>query len=176
MGDRMKRRTLFLGIGIPVAAVAVVALLVLATTGSVPNPPTSLPIRAGTHYTFALFLNGYMYEAWFTVYFDVPAVETLVGAWASDGPVATSLAWANGTDVPILPIQQNQNSTLGCQMTINVTLVPGRYDMIIGSGHAMQVPGPLVVNWTVTQTIQLVPAVGNATPVIGWAGDATPCP
>ncbi|HYM39536.1 MAG TPA: hypothetical protein VEY12_05245 [Thermoplasmata archaeon] len=168
------QRSLMLAAVLPVAAIAIAAALILATTGSV-GPPTTLPIPAGTQYGIALSLAGYMYEGWFTVRFTTSFVETLVGAWTSDGSVGTSIAWANGTNVPIFPIQ-NGTGAMGCSLTYDVTLSPGTYSMIIGAGHRMNVTAPLTVNWTVTRTIHLVPPVGNPAPVSRWAGQASPCP
>lgn len=172
----MIQRRLQLVVGFPVAAVVIAAVLVLANMANVPSPPTTLPVPAGTHYGIGLSLVGYMYEGWFTIRFSTSSVRALVGAWTSDGPVGTDLAWANGTNVPIFPIQNNQTGALGCSLTYDVTLLPGVYDLIIGAGHRMNVTAALTVNWTVVQTIQLAPPMGNATPVARWSGQAAACP
>ncbi len=168
----ISRRTRLLLIGLPVAVVAIAAILILATQAQVPGPPTTLPIPAGTRYESRVSAPGF-YQIFptsggFVVQFRTAAVVTLVGAWTSDGPVGTAIFWANRTNANGM----NATGAAGCSLTYDVTLTPGSYNLSIAT---QPVFGPYSVNWTVTQTIQTVPPVGSATPVSHWEGPATPC-
>lgn len=157
---------------LPVGVIVVVVILIMANVGEVPTPPTTLPILAGTRFTIILSrqedtIFPVAADGEFTVHFDTSSVATLVGAWTSDGPVGTAVFWANRTNVDGM----SETGAMGCSLTYNVTLAPGSYSMEIASIQ----PEPHMVNWTVTQTIQLVPPVGNPTPVSRWEGQAVPC-
>ncbi len=169
----MIRRDLLAAILIPIVAIAVAVLLVLANAGRTSGPPSSLPIASGTHFTIAINQQaGNVRWGAVTVHFTLSSVERLVGAWASDGPTYTGLA-SNGT--PIFPVR-DMNTTPGCSIVYNVTLFPGVWTLDFSIGGPVNATLPASANVTVTQTIQLVPPVGNAPPVAWWGGNATACP
>lgn len=170
-------RRLALGVGLSAAAIVVAAIVILAVGA---NGPLTLPVSAGTRYTLHLgqTTNRYRWFGQVIFNFSLASPMTLVGAWASDGPVMTG-AFSNGT--PIVPLRGEQEIP-GCGITYDVTLAPGTWSFGIAAlgplyNRSQPPPSPaLTTNVTVTQTIRFVLPAGNATPVAWWAGNATACP
>ncbi len=169
---RISRRTRLLLVGLPVAVVAVALVLILANQAQVPGPPTTLPIPAGTRYEIRVPAPAayqiFPIPGGFVVPFRTASVATLVGAWTSDGPLGTAIYWANFTNLNGM----NATGAMGCSLTYDVTLTPGSYTLKIATQPVLP---PYSVNWTVTQTIRLVPPAGSVTPVSRWEGPAAPC-
>ena len=132
---RERTRGQRIAIIVSVAAAAVAAIVTLATVASDPT----LPIPAGTHM-----------RADTTVRFTMTSVMTLIGAWASDGPVVSALYSGPGP-----PIFGFRTPPRGCGQTYNATLAPGTWAL------EFLFPGP--ANLTVTETFRLVAPNGNAT-------------
>jgi hypothetical protein len=162
-------RRLLLAAGLPAAAIVIAAVVILAVGGD--RPPT-LPIPAGTRYTLRFDQQiGVRWAGGVVFHFSLASPMNLVGGWTSDARVFTG-AFSNGT--PIFPVPGEQ-MTPGCGIAYDVTLAPGTWNFSIANvGPFVTQPMPSsTVNVTVTQTIQLVPPPGNATPVAWWAGNAT---
>ena len=144
------KRNLWLVFGLPIAAVVVAVLVLLALTGSSLPPPDTLPVPVGT-----VLHVSYGHDV--SIHFSTSSEMTLVGAWMSDAPAGTEVVSAGYECFPLGGACKY--APPGCSATYNVTLSPGTYILDLGAPYMQS------ANITVTQTLHLIPAVGNATPM-----------
>ncbi len=136
-----RRRGRLLLVIVPIAAVALAALLLLAL-----SLPDQLVVPAGGVYAGGTIIDGYGDRAFHSFVINLTSPMTLVGAWTSDAPAATYL---NRLAFPLGPPPPT-----GCSVAYNVTLPPAEWALIFAY--------PEPANITVTQSIRLVPPQANA--------------